>query len=119
MHAILLAHIQTAASVPHGAAATGGSVIAAALASIAVLLLPFGIALFIACQAPAPGRSDDGDIDSGGRGAAARVARLARAVARPNREAGPSGGLNSSGSSRHTSSTLDVPTPVVVTAQAD
>ncbi len=68
MHAIYLAHIQTAASVPRGAAATGGSVIAAAWASIAVLLLLFGIALFIACQAPAPGSSGDGDIDSGGGG---------------------------------------------------
>ena len=68
MHAILVAHVQTAASVPHGPAATGGSALAVALASIAVLLLAFGIALFIACQAPPPARSDDDDADSGGGG---------------------------------------------------
>lgn len=69
MHGIYLAHIQTAASVAHRPAATGGSAIIWAVATVATILVPLGIVFFVGQLPPRPEHRDDGDTDSGwGRG---------------------------------------------------
>ena len=68
MHTIYLLHIQSASASVHGATTNGGSAMVTALAVVEVLLVAFGIALFVAWRSPQPGRSDDDDVDSGGGG---------------------------------------------------
>ena len=68
MHALYPLHIHAARAAVHGAAANGDSAMVTAIAVLEVLLVAFGIALFVAWRSPQPGRSDDDDVDSGGGG---------------------------------------------------